>query len=173
MSSAASRWRLRILDEFFEIARPAFVREPASEPFDLDHGREGFVEIAVALHVYGLVREFMEDEGGKLEIAVAKHRIEHGIPQVAERRIRNRRPDVHVVTPFAEPGRLSRRTLLVEVAAIAHASGDRKAPALRLDRELLCGENIPGCIASPKVGVCPVASVVREAKFRHREIPGL
>ena len=156
--------------KLLEFGRACFLLEPAAQPFRFDDGRERLVEIAVPWRVHGLVCELMEDEGGKLGVAVAEHRVEYRITQVAEGRIRDRGPDVDIVAPIPQSRRFARRAPLVEVAAVAHATRNGEAPALRLDREFRRGEKVPGRIATPEIGEAPIASVIRKVELRHRKI---
>ncbi len=109
MSSAPSCCRLRSGTNFSSVAGRALVRNQRRSPSVSTTRREGLVEVAVAGRVHGLVREFVEDEGRELRVAVAEHRVQHRVAQVAERRIGDRGPDVDVVAARAELVRLAGR----------------------------------------------------------------
>jgi hypothetical protein len=146
------------------------VGEPALEAFGLDHGCESLIEVAVPRRIDLLVRKLVEDESREVRVPVAEHRVQHRVAQVPERRVGNGRADENVKALVPQLARLARRARLVEVAAVAHAARDRKAPVLRLDRKLGRREKIPGDVAPAEVGVSAVTAVVRKTEIAHSEI---
>src|SRR5262249_61455046 len=77
---------------------------------------------------------------------------------------------VDIEASFAQLTCLALGVGLGEVAFVADTACERKAPFLRLHRELRCSENIPDDVRALEVGVAAVAVVLRQSKRAAREI---
>ena len=148
--------------------RIALRREPAGHARFLDGRGERLVELRVVLHVDDLVREFVEHHPRDLDLGPADERRQHGIVEVAERRVGGHAADPDVVAGRMKPRRLRARAGLVEIAAVVHAARDREAPLARRQRQFRRREHVPHDERPAEVGVPRVARVVRQAELAAR-----
>src|SRR5690606_36451383 len=144
--------------------------QPALETFFFHHGRERLVEARVARRVRNLMRELVEERAYELRIAPLEHRAQHWILEMPERRIGGHAVDRRILAAPAQPPRVALCAALGEVAAINDAAGVRKAPAQRLDRELLGREHIPYDVRTLQVDVAAIAAVIRQPELARGEI---
>ena len=150
-------------------ATAGFGGEPARDARLLHRDGERLVERRVVLHVDDLVRELVEDEPRELDFAVLDERRQHGIVEVAQRRVRGDAGHVHVVARGLEARRFGARVGFREIAAIRDAAGDGKAPLPRGQRKLRRREHVPDRVRPPEVGVARVAAVVGETELARGE----
>ena len=148
--------------------RVALRREPALHARRLDGRGKRLVELRVVLHVDDLVRELVKHHPRDLDFRPADERRQHGVVEVAERRIGGHAADPDVVAGRAEPRRLRARIGFVEVAAVAHAARDREAPLPGRQRQFRRREHVPDDEGAAEVGIPRVARVVRQAEFAAR-----
>ncbi len=151
-----------LLLEIPDAFRMAPVLEPAFQALVLHGHREGLIESGVVRHVEELVGELVEDHARQLVAPVAHHRAHHRIGKPAEGRVCGHALDDDVITAALQSGREGSGTLLIEVTAIGHATGDGEAPFLRLHRQCRCGNDVPDDIRTVDLDVGAVAVVVRQ-----------
>ena len=142
-----------------------FRGQPACDALLFDGHGKRLVERRVVLHVDDLVRELVEDEARELRFAIADERRQHRVVEIAERRVGGHAAQVDVVAGRGEPRRFGARVVFGEVAAVGDASGDRKAPLPRRQRQLRRGEHVPQHERPTEVGVARVAAIVGQREL--------
>ena len=153
-------------------AEAGFGGEPARHSRFLDRDGERLVERRIVLHIDDLVRELVKDESCQVDFPVPDERRQHGVVEVSERRVRGNAGQVHVVAGRSETRRFGARVGLGEIAAIADAARDGKAPLARSERKLRRGEDVPYRVRPSEIGVARVAPVVGEAELAARRTRG-
>ncbi|MNH19484.1 hypothetical protein D3C79_792240 [compost metagenome] len=141
--------------------------------FLLDERGEGLVELRVVLHIDALMRQFVEDQRGQALITPADHRRQDRVVEPAKRRIRLDAAHIDIHARLAHHRRRAAGRALLVIAAVGDATGNRETVRHRLQRELRRSKHIPHHIGPPKVGIHPIATVVRQAQSFAGEQPRL
>ena len=149
--------------------RPAVMRNPALDAFLLHRRGEGLVECAVALGIGLLVGELMEQQPCELRLLPADEGAQHRVIHPAQRGIRGYPADIHIVPRLAELLGLGIRIRLMEIAAIDHAAGDRKAPLHGIHRQGRCSEHVPDHEGTVECCVTAITAVVGQTEVGDRE----
>ncbi|MNZ84023.1 hypothetical protein D3C78_1027680 [compost metagenome] len=145
---------------------------PLAQALLLDEARIGLVERGVARQVQALVGQLVEDQPGQPLVAPGQHAAQQRVVEPAEGGV-GRHPGHLGVQPLDPQQRGGAAgALLVEVAAVGHAAGNREAVGQRLQGELGGGEQVPHHVGALEVGVQAVAAVVRQGQLAAGEVAG-
>ncbi|MNS24875.1 hypothetical protein D3C72_567520 [compost metagenome] len=115
----------------------------------------------------------MEDQRGQALVAPTHHRRQNRVVEPAQGRIGLHAAHVYIHAVLAHQRRRPTRRALLVIAAIGHTSRDREAVRHWLQRQLGGGEHIPYHVGPAKVGIHPVAAVVRQLQLLAGKCPRL
>ncbi len=118
----------------------------------------------------------MEQQAHELALGPAdegvQERVATGPVHVAQRGVGGHAIDLHLQALLRQPRGLGTRVGLVEVAPVADAARDRKAPGVQGERIGRRRDHVPHGGRALEVRIAAVASVVGQAQFRHCEGAG-
>ena len=130
---------------------------------------KGFVKGRVAGQIDDLVGEFMKQQARKITFLPvdegAEQRVAAQPVQIAEGGIGGHAIDIDFQPLLLELLALGQCRIMAEVAAITHAAGDRKAPAVQLQAGGRRGHHVPYRMAALQIGIARITGISGKAKL--------
>src|SRR5690606_28139639 len=102
---------------------------------------------------------FVKEYGRYVLIAAGDHRVQNGVGEITERRVRRRPGQIGIQTLAIERLLKALRTLGIEKAAVRNAARERIAPSLGIDGKFVGRDDVPDHVRPAEVDISGIAFV--------------